>query len=79
MKLLIISNYYNPEIGAAPSRISMLAEGLSELGNEVNIVCPLPNYPFGKIFDGYKNKFFFKFSKTKAGQKLLLFFYSFSF
>ena len=60
MKLLIISNYYNPEIGAAPSRISMLAEGLSELGNEVNIVCPLPNYPFGKIFDGYKNKFFFK-------------------
>ena len=56
MKLLIISNYYNPEIGAAPSRISMLAEGLSELGNDVDIVCPLPNYPFGKIFDGYKNK-----------------------
>jgi len=60
MKIIIVSNYYTPEIGAAPSRISMLAEALIKSGDDVTVVCPLPNYPYGKIFDEYKKKIYKK-------------------
>lgn len=50
--ILIISNYFPPEIGAASNRIFQLAKGLSKEHN-VNIICPLPNYPTGKVFEDY--------------------------
>lgn len=56
MKVLILTNYYPPEIGAASSRIYNLAQGLKVRGHEVKVVCPLPNYPTGQIFTGYKGK-----------------------
>jgi len=55
--IFIITNYYPPEIGAAANRIYQLAEGLKKLNYSVSIVAPLPNYPRGKIFKNYKNKF----------------------
>lgn len=54
--LLIISNYYPPETGAAANRIETLAHGLRDKGWNVSVLCPLPNYPNGKIFDGYQGK-----------------------
>lgn len=55
-KLMIITSYFPPEIGAASNRIYHLAEGLKDDYN-VSVVTPLPNYPTGKIFTGYKGKF----------------------
>jgi len=50
--VLIISNYFPPEIGAASNRIFQLAKVLSKEHN-VSIICPLPNYPTGKVFEDY--------------------------
>lgn len=55
-KVLIVSNYFEPEIGAAPNRITNLATSFTEEGYQVTVVCPLPNYPYGKIYKGYRNR-----------------------
>ncbi|ARV09677.1 glycosyltransferase WbuB [Winogradskyella sp. PC-19] len=54
-EVLIISNYFPPEIGAASNRIFQLAKGLSKNHN-VSVICPLPNYPTGKVFENYNAK-----------------------
>ena len=60
MKILIVSFYYPPELGAAPSRIFNMAEGLKERGNDVEILTCMPNYPKGEIFDEYKGRIYKK-------------------
>lgn len=56
-EVLIITSYFPPEIGAASNRIFQLANGLQQHDFNVSVLTPLPNYPTGKIFDGYKGKF----------------------
>ncbi len=56
-KLVILSQYFPPEMGAPQSRLYETAKGLMNLGWEVKIVTAMPNYPTGKIFNSYKNKF----------------------
>ncbi len=60
MKILVVSFYYEPEIGAAPSRITNLVRGLKERGAQVDVLTCLPNYPKGRIFDGYRGRFLMK-------------------
>ncbi len=51
MKLLIVSQHYWPE----NFRITDIAESLASLGHDVTVLCGLPNYPKGYIFDDYKH------------------------
>lgn len=60
VKILIVSFYYEPELGAAPSRITNLAKGLKASGADVDVLTCLPNYPKGKVFDGYRGRFSMK-------------------
>ena len=57
MKVLVVSSYYEPEFGAAPSRITNLVKGLKASGVDVDVLTCLPNYPKGRIFDGYRGRF----------------------
>jgi len=58
--ILIVSNYYPPEKGAAANRIEQLALKLDQNNYNVSVLCPLPNYPKGLIFPNYKGRFFVK-------------------
>jgi glycosyltransferase involved in cell wall biosynthesis len=57
MRLLIISQYFLPESGAAAQRVGSFARYLSEFGHDVTVVCQTPNYPTGVVYPGFKNKF----------------------
>ena len=51
MKILVICQNYYPE----QFRITDICEELVKRGNEVAVVTGLPNYPEGKIFNGYRH------------------------
>lgn len=50
MKILVVCQHYYPE----PFRITDICEELVEQGNEVTVITGIPNYPMGKIYDGYR-------------------------
>lgn len=57
MKLVILTQYFIPEIGAPSNRLLELSKRLIKDGWEVTVVTGMPNYPKGKIFDEYKGRF----------------------
>lgn len=56
MKILLVAERYWPEVGAAPSRLANMAEGLQALGGRVDVLTALPNYPEGRIFKDYRGR-----------------------
>lgn len=54
MKLLILTQYYPPEIGAPQNRLHELAVRLQALGLEVEVLTALPNYPQMQIHEAYQ-------------------------
>ena len=54
MKLLILTQYFPPEVGAPQNRLFELAVRLKKLGINVTVLTSMPNYPQMKIYDGYE-------------------------
>lgn len=52
MKILIISQYYFPE----QFQINEIAPELVKRGHDVTVLCGIPNYPKGVVFDGYEDE-----------------------
>lgn len=50
MKILVISQYYDPE----PFRISDICKELVDRGHQVTVVAGVPNYPEGVTYKGYE-------------------------
>ena len=57
MKILLLTDYYPPESNAPSIRCSYHAEYWAQKGHEVTVLTCAPNFPNGKIYRGYKNKF----------------------
>jgi glycosyltransferase involved in cell wall biosynthesis len=70
-EIVIISNYYPPEKGAASNRIEQLALKLKENNYKVTVICPLGNYPKGLLFPEYKGKFMVTENRAKITIKRL--------
>ena len=49
MKILVVSHYFWPE----QFRINDLVLALKERGHDVSVLTGMPNYPSGKLFEGY--------------------------
>jgi glycosyltransferase involved in cell wall biosynthesis len=60
--IVIITQYYPPEVGGGAMRAAGIAEGLHNLGVEVHVIAPQPSYmlpsekgnSFRKLFDKYE-------------------------
>lgn len=53
MKILVVSQYFYPE----NFRINDIVRELVKRGHKITVVTGLPNYPEGKIYDGYKDAY----------------------
>ena len=58
MNILLITQYFPPEIGAAASRWGDYVNLLIKKGHKVTVLCEMPNYPYGKLFKGYKTRLY---------------------
>lgn len=56
-ELVILTQYFVPEMGAPQNRLYDLAKGLVDLGWNVRVITALPNYPTGAIFPSYRGRF----------------------
>lgn len=56
MKILFLTQYFPPEVGAPQNRIFELAKLLVKRGHEVTVLTGMPCYPANEIFEGYKGK-----------------------
>ena len=56
MRVLIVTHYFPPEIGAPQSRLSDLARYWAEGGDQVTVLTGMPNHPTGVVPPEYKGR-----------------------
>ncbi len=59
MKILFLTQYFPPEVGAPQNRLFELAIRMQKKGAEVSVLTAMPNYPRMIVMDNYKRKFYF--------------------
>ena len=60
MKILFITDNFPPEVNAPATRTYEHCKVWVQKGIDVTVITCVPNFPKGKIFDGYKNKIYQK-------------------
>ena len=58
MKVVILTQYFPPEVGAPQNRLYELAIRLQKMGSEVVVLTAMPNYPQMRVHEGYRGKFY---------------------
>jgi glycosyltransferase involved in cell wall biosynthesis len=54
MRILLVTHYFPPEIGAPQARLSELSRYWAEAGEEVTVLTGMPNHPTGVVPDAYR-------------------------
>jgi glycosyltransferase involved in cell wall biosynthesis len=58
LRILLLSQYFPPEVGATQARMQSFAEYLSERGHGVTVICEFPNHPHGVLPPEYRGRIF---------------------
>src|SRR5262249_5640360 len=56
MKILYISQYFPPEMGAPAARAAELARYWASAGHEVSVLTGFPNHPTGKVPQEWRSR-----------------------
>ncbi len=56
MRVLFLTQYFPPEVGATQTRLHHFARRLAANGHRVTVITELPNHPKGVVFDGYRGR-----------------------
>ena len=56
MRILYLSQYYPPEIGATQTRAVEMATGLVRAGHQVTVLAEMPNHPHGVMAPEYRGR-----------------------
>ena len=56
LKVLVLAQYFHPDIGGASTRASNVVKGLLSRGCEVKVVTAFPHYPHGNVPREYRSK-----------------------
>ena len=70
MRILFFTDNFPPESNAPATRTYEHCVEWVKKGAEVTVITCVPNYPLGKVFTGYKNKFF-KQEETMDGIRVI--------
>jgi glycosyltransferase involved in cell wall biosynthesis len=54
LKVLVIAQYFPPDLGGAATRANNIVKGLSLNGCQVTVIVAVPHYPHGKIPEQYR-------------------------
>jgi glycosyltransferase involved in cell wall biosynthesis len=60
MKILLLTQYFPPEVGAPQNRLFELAIRLQKKGAQVDVLTAMPNYPAMEIHPEFKGKIYLK-------------------
>jgi glycosyltransferase involved in cell wall biosynthesis len=58
LRVLVVSQYFPPEVGATQSRMQAFAEYLAARGHEVTVIAEFPNHPRGVLPEAYRYRVF---------------------
>ncbi len=58
MRILYLSQYFPPEVGATQTRAYEMAHNLVQLGHQVTVLTEVPNHPSGIIPPAYRGKLY---------------------
>lgn len=60
MRFLFLTQYFPPEIGGAQVQLGAIVRELLRRGHDVEVVTSMPNHPKGRVFDGYRGRFYMR-------------------
>lgn len=58
MRILLLSQYFPPEVGSAAAKMAEMAEYLQNRGHRVAVVSQIPSYPQGVVYPDYQGAWF---------------------
>lgn len=88
MRILVITPYYAPDLGASAGLYEMLCQELVCLGHEVSVISAVPHYPTGRVSSDFKGRLIQRekcrgvdvtrvwvpsLNRSNLGQRLLIF------